>query len=166
MRAKKSTKKRDVQTCCFVYYLLFIIWRSRCRRRRRILRTLMNPPGGKCWNCYFKTYNKLQWYKWLCLSLWCCWNWVFCGQSWKSSIPIFFHLPPRGIWLIFSMLFSSHPKSKWREKKFCWFEFEPICWTTIWLDWGYRTALGDTVIDVRGRLSTICHASYRKRLFT
>ena len=29
----------------------------------------------------------------------------------------FFHLPPRGIWLIFSMLFSSHPKSKWREKK-------------------------------------------------
>ena len=22
-----------------------------------------------------------------------------------------------GIWLIFSMLFSSHPKSKWREKK-------------------------------------------------
>ena len=21
---------------------------SRCRRRRRILRTLMNPPGGKC----------------------------------------------------------------------------------------------------------------------
>ena len=99
---------------------LLLFWRSRCRcrRRRRILKTLIKPPVGKCWNSYFKTYNKTALSELVILL-------KLGSLSWKLKIikaNFFCHLPPKGFWLIFSMLFNSYPTIKWRGKNFCWFD--------------------------------------------
>ena len=40
--AKKCTKKRDVQSCCFANLNLLLFCRSHCRHRRRCISSLKN----------------------------------------------------------------------------------------------------------------------------
>ena len=95
-----------------------------------------------------------------CLNLWSYWNWVSCGESWKSLLPIFlmFHRTDSGEFLVCCLL-KSHPIIKGRWKKFCcnYFDAKPqFDWTNI-----TPTVYSNRIVSA---LSLGCGWSHRRQI--
>ena len=96
-------------------------WVTCAKRSRRNTDPGVSHTFSRCIENSWRKKNYQMFY----LNLWSTWNWVFCGESWKSLLPCnFSHVSPNRFWRIFSMLLQSHPTIKWRWKKLCCNSFD------------------------------------------